>query len=117
MLSNEDTISEGLKWFKTKFGFSGDRDEVVRFPSEVARCSIVWSPVMHFIGSLDDVGALIFTYEGPAASFDGKPNVRSLLHEVVRQTCLQSRYTFPVLIVNFNDANSSNASDVEPLLT
>jgi hypothetical protein len=117
MLSVEDDLSQGTKWLRTKLGFSDDREGSVRFPSEVARSSIVWSPVMQFTGSLDYVGALIFIYEGPPpGAYTGKPDTRSLLHEVIRQTGLQSQYQFPVLVIRFDEAGISNASDVTYLI-
>lgn len=63
---------------------------------------------MQFRGSLDNLGALIFIYEGVSRSRDPtKPSAQALLHEVVRQTSLQSRYRHPVLIINFNDTLTS----------
>jgi len=111
MLSVEDELSDETRWLRNKFGF-GEREIQKRIPTHVAQASAIWSPVMQFTGQLDFVGALIFVYENSARiTKSGKPDTRSLLHEVVRQTSLQSRYKFPVLIINF-DTSLTNASDV-----
>jgi hypothetical protein len=111
LLSVEDELNEETTWLRTKFGFV-DRENHKRIPSQVASVSALWSPVMQYAGQLDHVGALIFIYEGSAlVTKSGKPDTPSLLHEVIRQTSLQSRYKFPVLIINF-DKTSANASDV-----
>ena len=112
MLSAGDVLSEGARWLRTKFGLSGETDNDTRLSNAVSRARIVWSPVMQFRGSLRNVGALIFTYEGSA--LNPRPdhsNSRILLHEIVRQTSLQSQYTYPVLVINFNDQQMS-ASEV-----
>lgn len=112
ILSAEDEISEETRWLRTKFGFTGADENRVRVRSDVAQVSIIWGPVMQFSGSLDDLGALIFIYEGPSQSRDPtKPSAQALLHEIVRQTSLQSRYRHPVLVINFNDT-LMNASEV-----
>src|ERR1700738_4776654 len=109
MLSAEDRINEESRWLKTKFGFTDKTGDRISFPSDTADISVIWSPVMQFTGSLDNVGALIFTYESVRPT--GNLGAKTLLHEVVRQTSLQSRYKYPVLIINFN-TTSCNASDV-----
>jgi hypothetical protein len=112
ILSVEDQIAEETRWLRTKFGFRSDSENQVPVLSDVAKVSIAWSSVMQFSGSLDNLGALIFIYEGVSQSKDPtKPDARALLHEVVRQTSLQSRYRHPVLIVNFNKT-LTNASEV-----
>jgi hypothetical protein len=67
---------------------------------------------MQFGGSLRNVGALVFIYEGDAQNIrPDKPDSRILLHEIVRQTSLQSQYNYPVLVINFNN-QETNASEV-----
>lgn len=108
----EDEISEETRWLRTKFGFTNEIENRVRVASDVAQVSIIWSPVMQFSGSLDNLGALIFVYKGVSQSRDPKkPSAQALLHEVVRQTSLQSRYRHPVLVINFS-ATLTNASEV-----
>ena len=114
ILSVEDEISEETRWLRTKFGFTKEVESRVRVASDVAQISIIWSPVMQFSGSLDSLGALIFIYEGACQPKDRtKPSAQALLHEVVRQISLQSRYRHPVLIINFNET-LTNASEVWP---
>lgn len=69
---------------------------------------------MQFSGSLENVGALVFVCErlGSVDNSEG-PSAGVVLHEVVRQISLQSRYRYPLLIINFANA-ASNASDVIP---
>ena len=112
ILSVEDEISEETRWLRTKFGFTKEGENRMRIASDVAQIGIIWSPIMQFSGSLDNLGALIFTYEGVSQSRDPtKPSAKALLHEVVRQTSLQSRYRHPVLVINFNET-LTNASEV-----
>jgi hypothetical protein len=112
MLSAGDLPSEGTRWLKTKFGLGNERQSELRLPSGVGNASIVWSPVMQFGGSLRNVGALVFIYEGDAQNIrPDKPDSRILLHEIVRQTSLQSQYNYPVLVINFNN-QETNASEV-----
>jgi hypothetical protein len=114
MLSVADLPSLETRWLRTKFGLQDDTKNELRLPSGVGNASIVWSPVMQFGGSLRNVGALVFIYEGDAqSSRPDKPDTQSLLHEIVRQTSLQSQYKFPVLVINFNK-QETNASDVFP---
>jgi hypothetical protein len=114
ILSMNEGLSENSRWLLTKLGFPDDKTITLRIPSDVAQISITWSPVMQFSGSLENVGALIFVYEG-LGSVDNPegPSAGVVLHEVVRQISLQSRYRYPLLIINFDDA-ASNASDVMP---
>ena len=112
ILSVEDEISEEMRWLRTKFGFPDEIENCVRAVSDVGQVRIIWSSIMQFTGSLDNVGALIFVYADNFQSRDPvKPSARVLLHEVVRQTSLQSQYRYPVLVINFNEV-SMNASDV-----
>jgi hypothetical protein len=112
ILSAENQITEETRWLRTKLGFIDETESRVPIPSDVAEASIIWSSVMQFSGSLDNVGALIFIYEGFSHSTDPTiPDAQPLLHEVVRQTSLQSRYKPPVLVINFNDF-VTNASEV-----
>ena len=109
MLSMNNDSTEETRWLRTKFGFVNETDDRIRLASDVAEVNVLWSSVMQFSGSLANVGALIFIYEGPAHG--AEPDAQALLHEIVRQTSLQSRYQYPVLIINFNE-NSTNASEV-----
>ncbi len=112
ILSVEDEISEETRWLRTKFGFPNEVENRVQVASDVAQVSIIWSSVMQFSGSLDNLGALIFIYEGVSQSRDPtQPSARALLHEIVRQTSLQSRYRHPLLVINFNET-LTNASEV-----
>ena len=112
ILSAENQITEETRWLRTKLGFIDETESRVPTPSDVAEANIIWSSVMQFSGSLDNVGALIFIYEGFSRSTDPAiPHAQPLLHEVVRQTSLQSRYKCPVLVINFNDF-VTNASEV-----
>jgi hypothetical protein len=112
ILSVEDRVTEEVRWLRTKLGLTNTSENRIHIPSDVAEASVVWSSVMRFNRSLDFVGALIFIYEGDSQSSDpAKPGAQFLLHEVVRRTSLQSRYRFPVLIINFNDT-MTNASEV-----
>jgi hypothetical protein len=112
ILSMNESLSEDSRWLRTKLGFQDEKTNTLRISSDVAQISIVWSSVMQFSGSLDNVGALIFVYEGRATAGDsGGPGAHAVLHEVVRQISLQSRYRYPLLVMNFNNA-PSNASDV-----
>lgn len=111
VLSMEDQLSNETRWLRTKFGFQSDIDNVLRIPSGTADLNLIWSAVMQFTGSIDHVGALIFVYEDGQHSARQAQSPRDLLHEVVRQTSLQSRYRHPVLVINFND-NLMNASEV-----
>jgi hypothetical protein len=112
ILSAEDQLSEETRWLRTKFGFTNEAENRVFVPSDVAQISIIWSSVMQFAGSLDNLGALIFIYEGASQLRDPtKPSAQALLREVIRQTSLQSRYRHPVLIINFDEA-LTNASEV-----
>ena len=106
ILSVQDNLDDKLKWLRTKFGLVDDNQNRIVVPSEVAEVQVVWSPVMKFTGKLDNIGALIFLYEGEADSI-----TRDILFEVVHHISLQSRYRAPVLIINFNDT-VSNASEV-----
>jgi len=106
ILSVQDNLDDKLKWLRTKFGLVDDNQNRLVVPSEMAEVQVVWSPVMKFAGKLDNIGALIFLFEGKTESI-----TRDILFEVVRQISLQSRYRSPVLIVNFNDT-LSNASEV-----
>jgi hypothetical protein len=110
VLSVEDQISQDTQWLKTKFGFTNETGDAIKVPSGTADVNVIWSPVMQFTGSLDNVGALIFVYES-ARRTTGNSSAKALLHEVIRQTSLQSRFKYPVLVVNF-DNTSANASDV-----
>lgn len=113
LLSVEDQLSDNTRWLRTKFGMSEGENQV-RIPCEVVKARTIWSPVLQYTGKLDNVGALIFIYEGSVSAVSNRrPDTRALLHEVVRQTSLQSRFKFPVLIINF-DADLTNASDVLP---
>ena len=112
VLSVKNHIREETRWLRTKLGFIDNTESRVPIPSDVAEASIIWSSVMQFSGSLDNVGALIFIYEGSSRSADPAiPDAQPLLHEIVRQTSLQSRYKPPVLVMNFNDL-ATNASEV-----
>jgi hypothetical protein len=112
MLSVNDEVTEETRWLRTKFGFTDENKNRLRLPSDVAEVNVIWSSVMQFSGSLANVGALIFVYEeSPHGGNVAEPSAQTLLHEIVRQTSLQSRYKYPVLIINFNE-NSTNASDV-----
>jgi hypothetical protein len=114
ILSMNDGLSENSRWLRTKVGFPDDKTFTIRIPSDVAQISITWSSVMEFSGSLENVGALIFVYEGLGSDDDSEgPGAGVVLHEVVRQISLQSRYRYPLLIINFDNA-ASNASDVFP---
>jgi len=112
LLMGED-LSKNSRWLRTKLGFPDDnKTNTIWIPSDIAHISITWSSVMQFSGSLDNLGALIFVYEGRATTGDlESPSTQAVLHEVVRQITLQSRYRFPLLIINFDKA-VSNASDV-----
>jgi hypothetical protein len=104
ILSFEDKMDEKTRWLRTKFGFVCESEYQVQVPSSITKAKVVWSPVMRFSGSLENVIALIFVYEGSCRSTDpARPDTKVLLHEVVRQTSLQSRFNHPVLIINFND--------------
>lgn len=112
ILSMNEGLSEHSRWLRTKLGYRDDQTNTRRIPSDVAQISVTWSSVMQFSGSLDNIGVLIFVYEGRAATDEWqKPGTLAVLHEVVRQISLQSRYRYPLLIINF-DAVASNASDV-----
>ena len=112
ILSVNDEVSEETRWLRTKFGFTNEIENRIRLPSDVAEVNIIWSSVMQFRGSLASVGALIFVYEETPRDIDAaEPGAQALLHEIVRQTSLQSRYKYPVLIINFNE-HSTNASEV-----
>jgi len=112
ILSAEDQLSEETRWLRKKFGFTKEAENRVLVPSDVAQISIIWGSVMQLTGSLDNLGALIFIYEGASQSGDAiKPSAQALLHEVIRQTSLQSRYRHPVLIINFDEV-LTNASEV-----
>lgn len=112
MLSAGNLPSEETRWLKTKFGLRNETMNDLRLLSGVGNASIVWSPVMQFDGSLRNVGALVFVYEGDALNTSpDQSNAQLLLHEIVRQTSLQSRYNFPVLVINFNN-QQINASEV-----
>ena|SRR5579862_1640919 len=112
MLSAGDGLTEGTRWLKTKFGLSGKTENDICLSNGLSHARIVWSPVMQFTGSLRNVGALIFIYEGSALTpRPDDSNSQILLREVVRQTSLQSQYTYPVLVINFND-QQINASEV-----
>jgi len=112
ILSVENQITDETRWLRTKLGFIDETENRVPIPSDVADASIIWNSVMQFSGSLDNVGALIFIYEGFSRSTDPAiPDAQLLLHEVVRQTSLQSQYRPPVLVINFNDS-VTNASEV-----
>jgi hypothetical protein len=115
MLSVEDQIGEETRWLRTKFGFPNETVSRITVPSDTADLNVIWSPVMQFTGTLDNVGALIFVYESGRRNGEN-PGAKALLHEVVRQTSLQSRYKYPILVVNFNNT-SANASDVRADLT
>jgi hypothetical protein len=115
ILSTNDGLSENSRWLLTKLGFPDDKTSTLQISSDVAQISITWSSVMQFSGSLENVGALIFVYEGLGSVDNSEgPSSGVVLHEVVRQISLQSRYRYPLLIINFDDAASS-ASDVIPL--
>jgi hypothetical protein len=112
VLSMKDQLSENSRWLRAKLGFQDDNTISLRIPSDIAQISITWSSVMQFSGSLEHLGALIFFYEGLASEDNPEgPSTRVVLHEVVRQISLQSRFRYPLLIVNFDDA-ATNASDV-----
>ena len=112
ILSVESQTTEETRWLRTKLRFIDETESRVPIPSDIAEASIVWSSVMQFSGSLENVGALIFIYEGYSRSTDpAVPDVQSVLHEVVRQISLQSRYRPPVLVINFNES-AINASQV-----
>jgi hypothetical protein len=108
MLSLEDQLTENTRWLRSRIGFN-DSENRIRLASGFADINVIWSPVIEFTGSLDNVGAMVYIYEGrprqPRAT-----GAAAILHEVVRQTSLQSRFRFPLLIINFNE--SSNASEV-----
>ena len=107
-----EDLSKNCRWLRTKLGFPDEKTNTLWILSDTAEISITWSPVMQFSGSLDNVGALIFVYEGKATTGDSEfPSTQAVLHEVIRQITLQSRYRFPLLIINFDNAES-NASDV-----
>jgi len=112
VLSVENHVTEETRWLRTKLGFIDDTESRVPIPSDITEANIIWSSVMQFSGSLDNVGALIFIYEGSSLSTDpAVPDAQPLLYEIVRQTSLQSRYKPPVLVVNFNHS-ATNASEV-----
>lgn len=112
ILSAGDVLNEGMRWLRTKFGLLGETQNEIRLSSGLGHARIVWSPVMQFTGSLRNVGALIFIYEGGALNpRPDNSNSQILLHEIVRQTSLQSQYSYPVLVINFNDQRI-NASEV-----
>jgi hypothetical protein len=116
ILSMNDGLSENSRWLLTKLGFPDDKTFTRRIPSDVTETSITWSSVMQFSGSLENVGALVFVCEGLGNVDNSEgPNARVVLHEVVRQISLQSRYRYPLLIINF-DNTKQNASYVMPLL-
>ena len=105
ILSMGNQTTERTQWFRTKLGFINEMETRVPIPSDIAEAHIIWSSVMQFNGSLDSVGALIFVYDGSSRSQDPAiPDAQPVLHEVVRQTSLQSRYRPPVLVINFNDS-------------
>lgn len=102
-MSLEEETDEEARWLRTKFGFVRELEYQVQIPTSIAKVNVVWSSVMRFSGSLENVGALIFVYKGSCHSIDPtKPSAKILLHEVVRQTFLQSRFKHPVLVINFN---------------
>jgi hypothetical protein len=116
ILSVEDTMVEETKWLRTKFGFVCESENQVQVPSGIAKVTVVWGSVMQFSGSLENVGALIFVYEGSRSSINPtKPDTKVLLHEVVRQTSLQSRFKHPVLVINFNDT-PTDASEADTFI-
>ena len=105
ILSVEEDLSEEKRWLRTKFGFGSNTEERVQVPSDTANVLVEWSPIAKFTGSVENVGAIIFVYEGTSE------HARQMLSVVVQQTALQSRHKFPVLVINFNTI-STNASEV-----
>lgn len=112
ILSVEEQLSEEVLWLKSKLGFTEKSGNLLQVHCDNVDASIIWSSVLQFNGSLDSVGGIVFIYEGPSQSNDSiGSDARGLFHEVVRQVSFQSRYQFPILIINFNDS-MLNATDV-----